>query len=163
MDLPLRVLVGNLSHPCAGFTVCHFKDTKHSPDAPAHFHVVISLSDNKSIVLCIITSQMQKLARYYQDAIKNESCLDSMIPLDKSVFGFLDRGCVVDCNQAELLQIIELEKRIDQKYEPAFKIMAHDGQFDAGIKQEIVKGILNSPVVKGIVKKSVSKYLSAYR
>jgi len=91
MKLPLRVVVGNLSHPNAGFTVCHFKDTKHSPDAPAHFHIVISLNDNESIVLCIVTSQMQKLARYYRDAMNNESCFDSMIPLDKSVFGFLSR------------------------------------------------------------------------
>jgi hypothetical protein len=161
MDLPLRVLVGNLSHPCAGFTVCHFKDTKHTPDAPAHFHIVISLSDNESIVLCIITSQMQKLARYYQAATESDACLDSMVPLDNSVFGFLDRGCVVDCNQAELLTIIDLEKRIDQKYEPAFKIMANDRQFDGDIKLKIVNGIINSPVVKGIVKKRVSHYLNA--
>jgi hypothetical protein len=66
---------------------------------------------------------------------------------------------VVDCNQAELLVITELEKRIDQKYEPAFKIMAHDGQFKGDIKKKIVDGILNSPVVKGIVKKRVSQYL----
>jgi hypothetical protein len=84
-----------------------------------------------------------------------------MIPLDNSVFRFLDRGCVVDCNQAELLQIIELHKRIDQKYEPAFKIMAYDGQFDGDIKKKIVKGILESPVVKGFVKKSVSHYLDS--
>jgi hypothetical protein len=160
MDLPLRALVGNLSHPCAGFTACHFKDTKHTPDAPAHFHIIISLNDNESIVLCIVTSQMQKLARYYQAAMESDACLDSMVPLDSSDFGFLDRGCVVDCNQAELLPIIELEKRIDQKYEPAFKIMAHDGQFKGDIKQKIVKGILNSPVVKGIVKKRVSHYLN---
>jgi hypothetical protein len=159
MDLPLRVLVSNLSHPHAGFTVCHFKDTKHAPDAPAHFHIVLSLSDNESIVLCIVTSQMQKLARHYQAATENDACLNSMVPLDNSVFGFLDRGCVVDCNQAELLVITELEKRIDQKYEPAFKIMAHDGQFKGDIKKKIVDGILNSPVVKGIVKKRVSHYL----
>jgi len=155
MDIPSRVVINTLAHPDSGFTICHFKDKKHAPAAPAHFHVVISLGDNLSIVVCIITSQMQQRADHYS-GIGLEACLESMIPLDPSIFRFLSRGCVIDCNRAECLSLGELLGRVDESHPAGFTKKAEDGEFDGDLKERIINGIKNSPLVKDYIKKKVA-------
>lgn len=103
----------------AGFKICLFKDNKHKNTAPAHFHFIIPLNTGRNLVVCIVTSQIERQSEYYE---YDRKYLNSMIPVDETNFHFLDRQSVVECNQAEYLTVSELHKRIDFNHGDGFQV-----------------------------------------
>jgi hypothetical protein len=131
-----------------GFKVCLFKDNKHKPDAPAHFHIIISLCNNENLVVCLITSQVENVAEMYD---RKQELLDSMIPVD-DYFNFLNRLSIADCNASEYLTVKELQRRIDFNHVDGFQVKAVDVNIKDKLKKEIINAILNSPIVKNHIK-----------
>jgi hypothetical protein len=153
LDFPADFITKQYAHSEAGFNICHFKDIRHTPDAPAHFHVVISLKNGHSLVLCIITSQMQKLEKLYSGI--NDKALDSLVTLDNSVFECITKPCVINCNNAEILTHQELTLRIDPR--TGIKTRETDNKFENELKEKIILAIYQSPIVKGYIKTALSE------
>lgn len=155
MDIPVSIAINKLASSKAEFSICRFKDNKHSVDAPPHYHIVISLDDGISLVLCIITSQMQKLGRRYINS-DHPQCVDSLVPLDQTKFSCITKPCIIDCNQTEIFSIKELAKRIDNsKIEFSFEALNND--FGNDLKVQILDAICNSNIVREIIKKRIKK------
>ena len=147
MDVPLSVLAKSLS----GFTICHFKDINHDPKAPAHFYVTVPINDDLSLLLCVITSQIENRVRYYHKT--NERAIDALVQVDKKDLPFLDKVSVIECNQPVLIRRNEMDKIIDPKHK--FKIICRDIPRD--LKEKIVSAINKSPIVKPFIKKMLIK------
>jgi len=148
VDLPLDVIVRSLE----GFCVCYFKDKRHDLNAPPHYYITVPITDDSSLLLCIITSQIEKRMLYYRKG--NLSAIDSLVCVDQNSLSFLKKESIIDCNKAELIQKHELSKIIDPKYR--FEIKTRD--IPAQLKQEIVLAIKKSPLIKTFIKKLVIPY-----
>jgi hypothetical protein len=150
MNVPIEALTRSLCNGKAEFNLIHFKDLKLPPNAPAHFHVTISLGDDQYLLLCIITSQMQKLERIYRFR-NQQGAIDSMVPLSSDDFPTLSIGCVVNCNDTELLTRDELARRIDPSISLDF--ISFNQSFSDVLKNSIINAIDNSPIVKPNIQK----------
>ncbi|NLD91668.1 MAG: hypothetical protein GX639_03260 [Fibrobacter sp.] len=126
----------------SGFSICYFKNKQHAVDAPPHFHIVISLGNGESMVLCMITSQMAKLERLYSNM---PGALDSLVPLDPSKLPFITRTCVINCNLPTPISYKEFANIIDQTVGITCK--ATDVSIDNQLKSDILSAIYRSPIV----------------
>jgi len=126
MELPSELIVKFLEDWC----ICHFKDTKHAPEAPPHFYVIIPLQDS-NLIISIITSQVEKKKKYYEKV--NKKALNGLVFLKRGELSFLKREMsVVDCNQAEFLSKTELINRINSR----FKIKIIERNLSEELKQD---------------------------
>ena len=155
-----RQVLDRLADPNAGFNICKFKDKTLPPRVVPHYHVIISLGNNQAIVICIITSELENRKNYYERiAAKtgNATLLDSLIALDKTKLKCFTLNSIVDCHQAECLTLDELHSRIDYTHPIRFQLEPDGANrfFDEEQKESIVKGILNSSIVRDIVKQEI--------
>lgn len=96
MEIPPEVIANSLS----GFCICYFKNATHDPEAPPHYHVTIPISDDSSLLLCIVTSQVDNKAWYYKKT--NDNALASLVIVNKANLSFLKKESVIDCKQLGL-------------------------------------------------------------
>jgi hypothetical protein len=111
MDPPPEVLLNSIKDFCILF----FKDVKQAKEAPPHFYVTFPIKDDLNLIICVISSQIESRERHYKRT--NPNGIKSLVPIDNSIFSFLDRNkeSIIDGNQAEFLSKEELKKRIDPK------------------------------------------------
>lgn len=157
MEIPIAIAISAI--PTNEFAIYHFRDKRHGISSPPHFHVIVPISDQTCLCLCIITSKYENLYDHYS---KNnlQSAADSLVYLDQNSFSFLDakKGCVINCNQAELILREEFETKVlDCTHGILFK--ASDGDFSDDLKKTIVKAIKQSPLVKPIIKNALPTIL----
>jgi hypothetical protein len=145
VDLPPNYIAKTLT----GFCVCHFKNTKHAPDALPHYHMTVPISDDSSLLLCVITSQVENKLWYYRKT--SEKALSCLVRVDKSNLSFLKRESIIECNQPLLIRKNEFDKIVDSNYK--LKVVLRDIPSD--IKEKIVKAIKDSPIVKPFIKKLI--------
>lgn len=133
----------------AGFCVCYFKNTTHDPEAPPHYHITVPISDDSSLLLCIITSQIENKVWYYHKT--KEAAESSLVLVDKGDLPFLKKASVIDCNQPQLIYKNMFGKLIDpdHKFDVVSRSVPHE------IKEKIVKAIKASPIVKPFIKKLI--------
>lgn len=133
----------------SGFCVCYFKNTTHDPEAPLHYHITAPINDDTSLLLCIITSQVESRVKYYQKT--NKGAISSLVRVDRNNLSFLKKESIIECNQPILVRKIDFGKIIDPDHK--FKIITR--RIPSDIKKKIVKAIKNSPIVKPFIKKLV--------
>ena len=151
MDWRLILQIKNIIVKKAYF-ICHFKDKAHLKEAPAHFYIIIPTQDDNFMLLCMITSKVEKKIRYY--TLTNKKALQSLVYLDKKDLQFLSLDCsVMDCNQSEYIENMELVRRIDE--EIGFKIIIEPDKFQEGLKEKIKQAIIVSPLIKPFIKKKL--------
>ncbi len=143
MELPNELIIKFISDFC----VCRFKDTNHAPEAKPHYYVNVPVCDNSSLLLCIITSQIEKKYGYYSRV--SQKALKSLINVDNKSLPILSKDSVIDCNNAELFNKTELLKRVDPKF--AFKV--DERNIPHFLKLKIIEAIKNSPQIKPYIKK----------
>ena len=141
MEIPYTLVIDNLTE----FSVCYFKDKNHHAQAPPHFFVVIPIADARNLVISIITSKVEKRARFYDE--KGQSSLVGVSPRNLCC---LSKDSIVDCNQAEALSKRELLSRVDPTR--GFRIGASGDQIDPSLKERILNAIKSSPNVKPYIK-----------
>lgn len=145
MDFPPNYIAKTLS----GFCVCYFKNTTHDPEAPPHYHITVPISDDSSLLLCIITSQVENKAWYYHKT--NEEAESCLVSVDKHDLPFLKRKSLIDCNQPVLIHKNKFSKIIDPDHK--FEVVTRN--IPKEIKKKIVKAIKDSPIVKPFIKKLI--------
>jgi hypothetical protein len=135
-----------IAESCKNFCVCYFKDKKFPVDAPPHFYVIVPISDESALLFIVITSQVQKREKYYNNSNPLNKC--SLVKVNKSKLSCLSKECIIDCNQPELIGKNELDGRIDPKFgfEIRSRIIPHD------IIDAIKKAIKSSTIVKQFIK-----------
>jgi hypothetical protein len=144
--VPVRVALQSIQDWC----VVHFKDVTHDRAAPPHWFLTIPINPGALFLLCIITSQVEKRAYFYQKI--NPKAARSLVRIEARSFPFLPKESPINCNAAELLSIEELEKRVNQ--EKGLKIEGQ--QIPADLKKRIKAAIINSPLVSPAIKKHLN-------
>ncbi len=147
MDLPPEVLLNSIKDFC----VIYFKDRQHRQDAPPHFYITFPIKDDLSLIICIITSQVETQREYYRRTnAKAEKCL---IDISNDIFSFLDRKkkSVIDCNRAELLSKKELKKRID----PHVPLEVKERKVPSFLKKDVRSAIIQSPLTPKFIRKLI--------
>jgi hypothetical protein len=142
----VRVVLQSIQDWC----VLHFKDVTHDRAAPPHWFLTIPVNPGSLFLLCIITSQVEKRAYYYQKI--NPKAAQSLVRLEARRFPFLPKESLINCNAAELLSIEELEKRVN--HEKGLNIETQ--QIPSELKQRIKSAIINSPLVSPAIKKHLN-------
>ena len=147
MDLPPHVVVNSINDPC----VIHFKDIKHDETAPAHFYIVLPAPGNKGMVICIITSQLDKKINYYERV--NKKAITSLVHTEQRDLAFLNpnKRSLIDCNNAELLSKGQLNHRVDASH----GIKVAQREIPSSLVAKVKDAVLNSPIVKPNVKKAL--------
>jgi len=145
VDIPLPLFCEYLTPFC----VCHFKDKKHGPESPPHYYVIVPVSDTSSLLLCIITSQIEKRVNHYSRV--NQKAIDSLVRVNQDTLTFLTKESLIDCNGSELIPKADLIKRIDSSIKP--NIVTR--QIPKDLKKKIVLAIKKSPVVKPHIKQLI--------
>jgi hypothetical protein len=146
VDFPSEYVVKTLS----GFSVCYFKNEEHDPDAPPHYHITVPISDDSSLLLTVITSQIENRQKYYERK-NNKQALSALVTVTRKKLPFLKRKSVIECNQPQLVRKIDFNRIVDPDHR--FKVIARD--IPEELKVKIVNAIKASPVVKPFVKKMV--------
>lgn len=160
MRLPPDFVIDTLCSDSPEFKIIHFKDKNFKKTDPAHFYVVISLGDEKYMLVSIITSQMENLSRYYLK-IDEEEALNSLVLISDEDFSALNKRCVINCNNTQLMSKNELLDIIDQDYEGIhnsnpISCVHWDYDFTTELKIKILDAIENSPIVKESAKESAT-------
>ena len=143
MDVPLSLVAKSLK----GFCVCYFKNLSYDEKAPPHYFVTVPINDELSLLVCVITSQIENKLWFYHKT--NEKAIQSLVRVDKNSLPFLKKESVIECNLPLLISRHEFTKIVDPKYK--FKVVARD--IPSEIKKNIIKAINNSPIVKPFIKK----------
>lgn len=141
--IPPEITINVIKSPC----ICHFKDVDFPENAPPHFYVVIPVNDAFDLILCIITSKVEKRERYY--CTRNPKAASSLVKIGPTIFSFLSKDSVIDCNQTQLLSKNDLKKKVHHKYD--FNIKSSD--ITSSLLSEIKNAIKNSPLVRDSIKK----------
>jgi len=147
VDLPPAIILDTISDFC----ILYFKDTKHDPEAPPHFWVIFPVNPVTRFSMTIITSQIGKRKKYYQE---NNKALKCLVKITNDIFDFLnrERESVIDCNKTELLSKEELIKRIDPMGPCEIKTI---GKFPSFLKRGIFSAIDQSPLIPPATKKII--------
>lgn len=145
MDISPDYIAKTLS----GFCVCYFKNTTHAPEAPPHYHLTVPISDDSSLLLCLITSQIENKAWYYHKT--NEAAGSCLVLVDKGDLPFLKKASVIDCNQPILIHKNKFGKIIDPDHR--FEVVSRN--IPKEIKEKIIMAIKDSPIVKPFIKKLI--------
>lgn len=145
MDFPPEFLTEALTDFC----VCYFKNSTHEPEAPPHYHITIPVSNDTSLLLCVITSQVKNKAWYYQKT--NTDALPSLVSVNKHSLSFLKKESLIDCNHPLPIHKNKFGKIVDPDHK--FEIVTRD--IPADLKEKIIKAIKDSPIVKPFIKKMI--------
>lgn len=127
------------------------KDIKHDETAPAHYYIVLPVPGDKGMVICIITSQLDKKISYYERV--NKKAIIGLVHADQRDLAFLSpqKRSIIDCNGAELLSKGQLNHRVDASH--GIKVVQREVPGDLVAK--VKNAVLNSPVVKPNVKNAL--------
>jgi hypothetical protein len=132
------------------FFVCHFKDTKFNSEVPPHLYVHIPINDKAFVLIAIITSKVKEKKEYYKRT--NPQNVQSLVEIDQVLLPILEKTSVIDCNQAESIQIRDFTKRID----PQIGFEIKGVQITSSLQEEIIAAIHNSSIVSPLTKELIS-------
>ncbi|KAF0144834.1 MAG: hypothetical protein FD156_1405 [Nitrospirae bacterium] len=133
-----------------GFCVVYFKNRRHAPDVPPHYHITIPVNDDSSLLLGYITDEIENRLWYYRKANK-EDAITSLVRVDKNILPFLKHESIIECNQALLVSKQEFDKIVDPKVKLDIKMR----DIPKELKEKIIEAIKKSPVVKPFIKKLI--------
>lgn len=155
MDLPVRAIAGC----CKTFCICRFrdktfKDKAPGQESPPHYYVLSPTEDKSIYLLIIITKQIQKREAYYANSDYPRN-IKSLVKVDKSILPCLTHESVIECNQAELVNVVTLEDKIDPKY--GFRLIPHS-TISPTLKQDIKNAVRNSTLLSPHLKET-TEYL----
>ncbi len=142
LPIPPQVIAETLDGVC----VCYFKHSEHDQDAPPHYYVSVPINDDTCILLCIITSQIEKKLWFYRRT--NEKAIDSLVKVTSDDLEFLTKESVVECNMAELI----VKKHFDKRVNPKGPLDVITRELPDDVQARIIKGIKDSPIVKKHIK-----------
>jgi len=127
------------------FCICWFKDLNYGQKFPPHFYLNIPIKQRYSLLLCIITKQIEKKRRFYSN---KTNALSALVKITHNDLYILDKDydSVIDCNHAELLTIDELKERIDPEY--GIQIKMGKNKIQNCLKIKVVEAVKISPVVR---------------
>ncbi len=133
------------------FKICYFKDIDHDASSPPHYYLCVPVKGCEFVLLCMITSQVQKIKFYRRE----KNLLNYVVELQKNALSFLDKDeSVIDCNKAELIEIEDFVNKIALYSTDPLKIKYEIISED--IKKRVINAIMGSPEVEKITKKSIN-------
>jgi hypothetical protein len=143
VKLPLSVIAACLQD----YSIIYFKSSQHDPKAPPHYHITVPINDDLSLLLCLITSEVENKVWYYRKT--NGKAIDSLVKVNPETLPFLKKESIVECNQPILIRKSELSRLVDDKH--SFKMI--NCEVPSGVRSKLISAIKNSPIVKPFIKK----------
>ena len=125
-------------------SVIRFKDSRLEKIVPKHFYIAIPISKETSLVLCMITSKVDKRFEY----ARRMRSVDGLVRVSKQDISCLSVDSVVDCNQASL---VSNKSGIRTWMNPG--TLEIIGELTADMRGKVFAAIRKSPVVADAVKK----------
>jgi hypothetical protein len=141
MDIPLSYAVGS-----CGFCVCYFRDIELEHEPEPHYRYVVPMNELSARLFLVISSMDNKprwekrYGRFKPPEIRDRF-FQSIIDVPRGTFPFLTCDSFIDCNEAKDIKLSDLDRRIDPKYEPRFKLV----DFEPTLKSKILGAIITSP------------------
>ncbi|WP_413854192.1 hypothetical protein, partial [Candidatus Ruminimicrobium bovinum] len=124
------------------WVIWYFENIQHTGEIKPHYNIVIPITENKSILFCLITSKVEKIKRFY--ANKQEK--NSLIELSNKDLSCLTKNSIINCNVPKLVSKEEL-CRVTRNFKEIKNV-----QISRQLKDRIQIAILESPVVEQIIK-----------
>lgn len=144
IPVPVELFIRNLKN----WAVIFFEDRCITDSAHSkHFHILIPTKDDDFIVVCLITSQIEKKAAFYAPTGEDEY----LVYVEHKDISLLDRKSVIDCPQAELLDKNTLLNRIKSWEQNLSELGLNDS-----IKKKIYSAIKASNMVSQEIKDIIS-------
>lgn len=144
MDLPLQVFANSIDATC----ICLFRNSNHKGSETPHYHILIPCSDNRYLVVCHITKQIENRIWYYRRSEKIEA-IECLVKVNNADFDFLTTDSVIECNQAEII----LRGEFDCIIHPSHGCKLIIDNIPIELTEEIKSAINKSPLVKPFIKK----------
>lgn len=132
---------------CPSFCVCYFRDINKPKEPEPHYRVVVPTNDKSARLFLIITDEAHQaeIEELYSIPEKDKARkLKSVLHVNRTKMPLLKYDSLIDCNKAELINLKELDRRVDPKH--GFKIKTSD--VSPKLQWEIKMAIRNSPIVK---------------
>jgi hypothetical protein len=141
VNLPYSLIAKSLTDFC----LCYFAEKNHPKP---HYYLSVPINDNSSILLCIVTSQIENKLWYYRKT-RREEAIQCLVPVDETTLPTLSRKSVVECNVPRYVLREDFGKIIDSKH--GFKSVTREIPDD--LKTQVIDAIKKSPLVKPYLKK----------
>lgn len=125
-------------------SVIRFKDSRLDKLVPRHFYVAIPISKEASLVLCIITSKVDKRFEHS----RKMKTVEGLVKVSKQDISCLSMDSVVDCNQASL---VPNKSGLRTWMNPGTLEM--HGELTHDMRVKVFAAIRKSPVVAEAIKK----------
>lgn len=142
------MLASEILDALKNFSIIHFKDNKLPATTSPHYYLNVPVDDDSSILLCIITSQIDGQKNYYK-RVGNTKAIDSLVIVDGKKVSCLTKECCIECNQAELINLKTFESRINTTI--GLRLVATQESIPDNIKDRTIQAIKNSPRVKKFI------------
>jgi PemK-like protein. len=146
MDISKDVIIGFYDNK--DWKVWHITDPSLVGKQKEHFYIVVPLTDNKFILLCLITSQGENKKRFYD----SNPLINYLIKTNKKELDCLNKDSFIDCNQPQFISKTDLKNKISE-----LKVI--DTVISKSLKSKILTSLKKSPAVKPFVKDSINTYI----
>ncbi|MHA1782016.1 MAG: hypothetical protein ACTSUL_01170 [Promethearchaeota archaeon] len=129
-----------------------FADETHKNKLQPHFYICVPNKIKNSFLLAMITSykHFNNRKKFYSTNIK---AVESLVVVEQHELCFLSHDSMIDCNKAELLTSDELMNRCSTDFER--RVICNDDDIPYEVKVKITNGIINSPLIRQFIKKSI--------
>ena len=129
-------------------SVVHFKDNRLDKLSPRHYYVAIPVDKNTSLLLCIITSKVEKRIAH----AKRVNALSGLVKVSGKDIPELSMESVIDCNQTSLVS-----KRPDDLHWADVSTFKLCGVLSEDVRKKVFAAICSSPVVPPAIKALLPK------
>ena len=147
MEVPLKVQVSVFLNGLKEWSIVWFQDKDLTQPWP-HWYVITPTSEPSRFLLNMITSQTDKLIKYYKDTKKTKAA-KCLVKVSNNEFEFLDQNSVINCNECKRLSIEEIIHKIDED----IGFRSYQNKIPGYLKREIVSAIDQSPLIPPYLKK----------
>lgn len=124
-------------------SVIHFKDKRLDKISPRHYYAAIPVNGDMNLLLCIITSKVEKRIEY----ARRMKSLDGLVRVSGKDIPCLSMDSVIDCNQTSLVP-----KHPEKLYWLEVGTFKLCGELPQGVRNKVFTAIRKSPVVAEAIK-----------
>ncbi len=129
--------------------IIRFRDKRLDQSVSEHYYVAIPVDRNMSLLLCIITSQVQKRIDY----AKRMKSIDGLVKVSKKDIPYLDMESIIDCNQTSLVP-----KTSEKLYWLEINTFKMYGELSSAVRNRVFAAIRKSPVVAEAIKQMLPSW-----
>ena len=131
----------------SGWRIWRFCDASHK-NQKEHFYIVIPVSAENFLLLCLITSKIANREKYYEGS----KLSDNLVKVGKTQLDCLSIESIIDCNQPLYISKDDFKKRM-------FGLSIVNAVIGETLKSKMLSKINASPIVKPFIKRAIISFI----